>query len=1087
MQRSGIRNAALLAGMWLALGMGAHAQTYSRSETIAYYDNTTKWVLGQTASVTCTASVPASTACDGDVVSSATFDATTAQQLTSSSFGKLQQTLTYNADGTIATVKDGNNNVTTLSNWKRGIPQTIKYPVTPESPTGATESAVVNDNGWITSVTDENGYKTCYGYDAMGRLSSITYPSETASGVCDATTWLADNFDFRPLVDADWRPTGVSTGQWRRGEWRGNYRKFTYYDAMWRPVVVNEYDESNTNGTLRTTGYAYDHEGRVTFAAYPTTTTTAGTTGTWTDYDALGRVTSVGQDTELTPSLQVTTTTYQTGFKTLVTDPKGNATTTSYQAYDQPTTDMPVAIIHPEGAYTDIVRDPFGKPTSILRRNSGSTVALTRTYAYNANQELCRTVEPETGATLTGYDAAGNLKWSSAGLAGTTACEANGTTTAVAARRVDRTYDARNRLKTLVFPDGKGNQSWTYTPDGQPASISVSNPNVANPTVTTYNYNRRRLLTSEVLAHGSGSTWTGGYSYTANGHQDAQLYPTGFKVTYSPNALGQPTQVVDTGGQVYASGVSYYPNGAIKQFTYGNGIVHTMTQNARQLPSRSTDCIVAGCTAAADKRLDLSYAFDKNANVSQITDNIAGRQTRGMTYDGLDRLKQVTSVMFGTANYTYDVLDNLTQVNVAAGTQARNHFYCYDASWRLGNVKTTSCSGATVVGLSYDVQGNLANKNGQVYNFDYGNRLRNTGSLEWYAYDGQGRRILSCTPTACAYQQYSLSGQLLYMSDNRNALRAEQIYLGGSLVAQRQRPTSSEVVTLRYQHTDALGSPIAVTDAGKAFLEKTEYEPYGQVVNGTLKDGPGYTGHVLDAATGMNYMQQRYYDPMLGRFLSVDPVTAYSNPVGQFNRYRYAANNPYRFIDPDGRSHLEKPNECDSACWEGRRRQTEERRKQREQEKRTQQAGEIAIGTLIAMMMQIPEMAPDGGSSDFNRMASIFMLETTTADATAGMTLVQEMTILRQATTLKGNFGIGSGTVGDAQRLGQAFVGKGARLSSDGRSLVSVDGLRVFRPPSLKPNSPYATTGVQANFVRLQAVPGRGPIIISNGHLDIVQ
>lgn len=42
-------------------------------------------------------------------------------------------------------------------------------------------------------------------------------------------------------------------------------------------------------------------------------------------------------------------------------------------------------------------------------------------------------------------------------------------------------------------------------------------------------------------------------------------------------------------------------------------------------------------------------------------------------------------------------------------------------------------------------------------------------------------------------------------------------------------------------------------------------------------------------------------DPQLGLFLSVDPVTAYSNPVGAFNRYWYASGNPYRFIDPDGR------------------------------------------------------------------------------------------------------------------------------------------------------------------------------------------
>ena len=45
--------------------------------------------------------------------------------------------------------------------------------------------------------------------------------------------------------------------------------------------------------------------------------------------------------------------------------------------------------------------------------------------------------------------------------------------------------------------------------------------------------------------------------------------------------------------------------------------------------------------------------------------------------------------------------------------------------------------------------------------------------------------------------------------------------------------------------------------------------------------------------------------PQIGRFLSVDPVTAYENPLGAFNRYKYANNNPYRFTDPDGRDDLD--------------------------------------------------------------------------------------------------------------------------------------------------------------------------------------
>lgn len=108
--------------------------------------------------------------------------------------------------------------------------------------------------------------------------------------------------------------------------------------------------------------------------------------------------------------------------------------------------------------------------------------------------------------------------------------------------------------------------------------------------------------------------------------------------------------------------------------------------------------------------------------------------------------------------------------------------------------------------------------------------------------------------------------------------------------------------TVEYIHTDALGSPVAVTNSAGQVIERREYEPYGrQLVPTAVADGPGFTGHVSDAATGLDYMQQRYYDPTIGRFLSVDPVTANSGTGANFNRYWYANNNPYKFIDPDGR------------------------------------------------------------------------------------------------------------------------------------------------------------------------------------------
>ncbi|MEM1192358.1 MAG: RHS repeat-associated core domain-containing protein [Pseudomonadota bacterium] len=66
------------------------------------------------------------------------------------------------------------------------------------------------------------------------------------------------------------------------------------------------------------------------------------------------------------------------------------------------------------------------------------------------------------------------------------------------------------------------------------------------------------------------------------------------------------------------------------------------------------------------------------------------------------------------------------------------------------------------------------------------------------------------------------------------------------------------------------------------------------------RDNEGYTGHIEDDASGLTYMQARYYDPALGRFLANDPVGFAEGGPGYFNRYAYTLNNPAISIDPDG-------------------------------------------------------------------------------------------------------------------------------------------------------------------------------------------
>ncbi|WP_165973492.1 RHS repeat-associated core domain-containing protein [Luteibacter rhizovicinus] len=106
--------------------------------------------------------------------------------------------------------------------------------------------------------------------------------------------------------------------------------------------------------------------------------------------------------------------------------------------------------------------------------------------------------------------------------------------------------------------------------------------------------------------------------------------------------------------------------------------------------------------------------------------------------------------------------------------------------------------------------------------------------------------------------------------------------------------------TVTYYYTNQQGTVLAMADSQGSGISTADYRPYGAQSLGTVAAGPGYTGHVNDMDTGFVYMQARYYDSSVGRFLSTDLVTPAAGDAFNFNRYSYASNSPVVNIDPDG-------------------------------------------------------------------------------------------------------------------------------------------------------------------------------------------
>lgn len=780
------------------------------------------------------------------------------------SFGLWQKYYSrYHANGTLKQVEYNQllghtygNRYDTFSNYKRGKPQLITKPAR-YGYGSINRTQIIDNNGNVTQIKDFQGNIINYGYDLKGRLKYIDPVDNQFSDTLYTWSYSGGTAVLKEdKCKLNSYKTACSTSV--------SLNKTTVFNSLMQPTLVSD----KADGSTTYQNHKYNSFGKLNFTSFKSNSAyeTAGSNFT---FDDLQRPT-----TQTITNGGSQTTTYLSGNRIKVNDFEGNNTTTTYLAYGSPSYQQATKIQSPESVTTDLNVDIFGNITSITQTgyNNSTRVTQTEYRAYDNQKRLCQIKRNDVGTTVFRYNNIGERIWAAQGqhANSNTACK----TSASSYEKINYSYDNLGGQRTVSYGDSTPTRTFTLDNNGNIKRIHSTD------FTQNYNYNSQNLLEDETLII-DGKTLTLDYGYSTLGHLASIKYPNeSTAVNFVPNGFGLPTQAIK-GSETFVRGgyykAKYYPNNMINTFTYGNGIKHKTQLNARQLPSCIQDYKynLPSCgTGTSGSVLNLNYSYDNNLNITSIRNPRDGGifSLTNLTYDGLDRLKTTTGGYgIGSTTIRYDGLGNIRSYKNTSSFDASNLTYSYNSYNRLAGVSGTGSSGYNFNSRgSYDTRGNVTGNGKRYFHYNLANQMTRSGSNR-YIYDGYNRRIKTTDSKGVSYSMYSQSGKLLYRETSSGGIN--YIHLGDRLVAKEGT---------------------GVVSSGDSIMN---YKPFGDSIE-EPKDDVGYTGHKFDTDLGLSYMQARYYDPVIGRFYSNDPIGF--RDIHSFNRYAYANNNPYRYTDPTG-------------------------------------------------------------------------------------------------------------------------------------------------------------------------------------------
>lgn len=860
----------------------------------------------------------------------------------------------FDAYGNIINIKDANNH-------SRTIGYDTKFYTFPISETlddlGLTMSATYDEDfGKVESFTDFNGHTSYFGYDVHGRLTSIVKPGDTVehptkvfeyhlsdpvsyihaqSRETAGTNQTYDSYTYfdglgRKLQvrsegeNGDWVVAEAVTFNLRTKEYRKWLPYFSassaynlpddqkpfieiHYDPIMRPIKeINPDDSFKTYNYLPLVKIEKDEEdNRFDSSHYDTPHTF--------ESDGLERLIQVQENNA--GSIYTTTYVYD-GLDNIVkvTDDHGNVKTMSFDGLGRKT-----AMNDPDKGMMDYRYDDAGNLIQTTD-NKGQVVdytydaanrILTESYnglrvQYHYDDELpsdrpnlentlgrLAYVEDEAGRVAFSYNSRGNVILKSRKTDGTDYV-------------LGMTYDSMERMTRLVYPDGDFvnyrynamNQLESipgyvdgidYTASGQKSLFTY-----ANGVESTYDYDIRQRL--EFLDTISGAKQLQALTYAYDGVSNITAITDG-RTNMTPESLTRQYEYDNLYRLTRCAAPTWYT-------AYGYDSIGNLTSKTSDVsdPKVNLGTLLYGEGTAGPHAVTTAgsyqYAYDGNGNLKTKTGY-------DFTFDHKDRMTAMNRTADGLhAEYRYDYEGNRVVKEVFSEDKTEKTVYIDKTAEVRGGqfILHVYAGDRRVARISKPLDINSLIAEPVVYEFDdFDSNRDGSLSIEEIKAKGDDPQSLELAEVRDALKIYK---------DN---LTDTPEKISFAVIAQVVRefhmmPVEGEIEK-QFYIPDHLGSSSIMTDAYGAVVEESVYYPYGmsRIRTGDFEADYGFTGKEQDDENELHYFGARYYDSMVGRFISVDPYyiekDTFKNNHELINikyKYTYSNNNPIRYIDPNG-------------------------------------------------------------------------------------------------------------------------------------------------------------------------------------------